>query len=74
MATQLNINAIADGAINASKLGDISSKAETPSNKVSSWSETPNDTHYPSEKLVKDYVDTALGNIEATLQSIRGVN
>jgi len=27
-------------------------------NKVTSWSTTPNDTHYPSEKLVKDSLDS----------------
>lgn len=30
---------------------------EDKSNKVSSWSATPNDTRYPSEKLVKDALD-----------------
>lgn len=35
---------------------DISGKEDS-SNKVSSWSSTTNDTHYPSEKLVKDSLD-----------------
>ena len=35
---------------------DISGKEDS-SNKVSNWSGTPNDTHYPSEKLVKDSLD-----------------
>lgn len=35
---------------------DISGKEDT-SNKVSSWSSTTTDTHYPSEKLVKDSLD-----------------
>ena len=36
---------------------DISSKENT-SNKVSAWSATTTDTHYPSEKLVKTALDT----------------
>lgn len=35
---------------------DISGKEDI-SNKVTSWSSTTNDTHYPSEKLVKDSLD-----------------
>jgi hypothetical protein len=35
---------------------DISGK-EDKTNKVSSWQSTPDDTHYPSEKLVKDSLD-----------------
>lgn len=35
---------------------DISGKEDT-SNKVSSWSSTTTDAHYPSEKLVKDSLD-----------------
>lgn len=42
----------------------ISGKEDT-SNKVSSWSSTTNDTHYPTEKLVKDSLDTK----QATLVS-----
>jgi hypothetical protein len=30
--------------------------------KVTSWSSTPTDTHYPSEKLVKEYVDGLVGS------------
>lgn len=33
------------------------SDKESESNKVTSWSSTTNDTHYPSEKLVKDSLD-----------------
>lgn len=36
---------------------DMDSK-EDKENKVSSWSSTPTDEHYPSEKLVKDELDT----------------
>ena len=42
----------------------ISGKEDT-SNKVSSWSSTTNDTHYPTEKLVKDSLDSK----QATLVS-----
>ena len=35
---------------------DISGK-EDKSNKVTSWQSTPDNTHYPSEKLVKDSID-----------------
>lgn len=36
---------------------------EDKSNKVSSWSNTPDNNHYPTEKLVKDYVDEMIGDI-----------
>ena len=36
---------------------DITGK-EDKTNKVSSWSSTVNDTHYPTEKLVKNTIDT----------------
>ena len=39
---------------------------EVTSNKVTSWQSTPDDTHYPSEKLVYD----TIGNIETLLASI----
>lgn len=42
----------------------ISGKEDT-SNKVSSWSSTTDDTHYPTEKLVKDSLDSK----QATLVS-----
>ena len=45
----------------------ISGKEDT-SNKVTSWSSTVNDTHYPTEKLVKDSLDSK----QATL--ISGTN
>ena len=43
---------------------DITGK-EDKSNKVSSWSGTTNNTHYPSEKLVKDSLDTKLNISDA---------
>lgn len=36
---------------------------EDKSNKVSSWSNTPDNNHYPTEKLVKDYIDEKIGDI-----------
>lgn len=38
---------------------DVSGKEDT-SNKVSSWSATTNNTHYPTEKLVKDSLDAKI--------------
>ena len=43
-------------------LANITDK-EDKSNKVVTWSETPNHIHYPTEKLVKDYIDDMIGNI-----------
>lgn len=42
---------------------DASGKENT-SNKVSSWQGTPDDTHYPSEKLVKDSLDGKQATID----------
>lgn len=43
-------------------ISTITSK-EDKSNKVISWSATPTHSHYPSEKLVKDYIDDMIGDI-----------
>lgn len=43
----------------------ISGKEDT-SNKVSSWSSTTTDTHYPSEKLVKDSLDDKISKSNTT--------
>ena len=37
--------------------GTANITCETTSNKVTAWQATPDDTHYPSEKLVKDSID-----------------
>lgn len=42
---------------------DVSGKEDT-SNKVTSFQSTPDDTHYPSEKLVKDSLDTKIDNTD----------
>jgi len=44
---------------------DISGK-EDKANKVSSWSGTPTDVHYPSEKLVKDSLDGKQATIDSS--------
>ena len=43
-------------------LANITGK-EDKSNKVMTWSETPNHIHYQTEKLVKDYIDDMIGDI-----------
>ena len=53
---------------------DVSGK-EDKSNKVTSWSSTATDEHYPSEKLVKtalDGINTVIGNINSILDNING--
>ena len=44
-------------------IGDLYENKESQSNKVTSWSSTTTDTHYPSEKLVKESIDSVLSNI-----------
>lgn len=48
-----------DGEITAVNI--TTDNTENKNNKVTSWQSTPDDTHYPSEKLVKDTID-ANGN------------
>lgn len=45
----------ADGKISAVNV--TTDNTENKNNKVSAWQSTPDDTHYPSEKLVKDGLD-----------------
>ena len=63
-----------DGSIDTSTYltshQDITGKEDN-SNKVTSWSNTTTDTHYPSEKLVKDSLDNKL---EKTHSSYKGKN
>lgn len=52
-------------SINQSIINDFASKInakESKNNKVSSWNSTTTDTHYPSEKLVKDSLNTKSDN------------
>lgn len=48
---------------NKPTIPDVSGKEDS-SNKVTSFQTTPDDTHYPSEKLVKDSLDTKIDNID----------
>lgn len=44
---------------NADIINTLGYTPEDVANKVSDWSATPDDTHYPTEKLVKDEIDIA---------------
>jgi hypothetical protein len=57
----------ADGKITAVNI--TTDNTENKNNKVTSWSSTPSDTKYPSEKLVKDTID-ALPDITVTSSSV----
>lgn len=46
---------------------------ENVSNKVSSFQVTPDDSHYPTEKLVKDNLDTVTGDIDTINGAIDAV-
>ena len=46
--------------------GPIESGVEFNVNKVTSWQNTPDNTHYPSEKLVKDSLDAKQPTIDAS--------
>ena len=58
-----------DDLTNKPTIPDVSGKEDS-SNKVTSFQSTPDDTHYPSEKLVKDYIDGICGDIQTILISI----
>ena len=48
---------------------------EDKANKITAWQTIPDDTHYPSEKLVKEEIDsinTEIGDIDTALNSILG--
>ena len=49
----------------------ISGKEDS-SNKVTSWSSTTTDAHYPSEKLVKDSLNTLEGTVSGVSSSLSG--
>lgn len=64
----VNGTTVVEKANKSDKDGDgnvIKTTYEKSNNKVSSWQGTPDDTHYPTEKLVKDTFD-GLQNIYAT--------
>lgn len=54
--------AIYNGGLNI--IAPDTSGKEDKSNKVSSWSSTTTDAHYPSEKLVKDALDTKVNTTD----------
>lgn len=56
-----------DGKITAVNI--TTDNTENKNNKVTSWSSTPSDTKYPSEKLVKDTIDS-LPDITVTSSSV----
>jgi hypothetical protein len=60
---------VSNGTAVIPAIPDVSGK-EDKTNKVTSFQTTPDDTHYPSEKLVKDYVDGICGDIQTILISI----
>ena len=62
--------ATASAAQSGSALETAINAKEDTSNKVNSWSSTTTDTHYPSEKLVKDSIDA----IQSSYQDIGGRN
>ena len=39
-------------------------------NKVTSWNSTPDDAYYPSEKLVKNYIDNHVTSIESDINTL----
>lgn len=51
----------ADGKITAVNI--TTDNTENKNNKVTSWQSTPDDTHYPSEKLVKDSLDDKVDKV-----------
>lgn len=70
--------------VNGQAVASAISGKEDNSNKVTSWQTTPDDTHFPSEKLVKDALDAistaagaeaevtaaALDDLDARMQSV----
>lgn len=62
-----------DGKITAVNI--TKDNTENRNNKVSTWSQTPNDTHYPSEKLVKQSLDSKAGKVaSATAGNFAGLD
>ena len=53
---------LADGKVSAVNV--TTDNTENKNNKVSSWQTTPDNTHYPTEKLVKDSLDGKVDKVE----------
>lgn len=49
--------------ITVSSLNTAIGKKQNTANLVTEWQTTPDDTHYPSEKLVKDSIDEASSSV-----------
>ena len=49
--------------ITASDMKNWNAKQDA-SNLVTAWNSTLSDSKYPSEKLVKEYIDACIGNIQ----------
>lgn len=63
----------ADGKITAVNV--VTDNTENRNNKVSTWSQTPTDTHYPSEKLVKQSLDSKADKVaSATAGNFAGLD
>jgi hypothetical protein len=58
-----------DGVI--TEVSIATDNTENNGNKVSTWQGTPDNTHYPSEKLVKDTIDTVAGTANTAVQSVK---
>ena len=62
-----------DGKITAVNI--TKDNTENRNNKVSTWSQTPTDAHYPSEKLVKQSLDSKAGKVaSATAGNFAGLD
>jgi len=64
-------NLAGDGRTNETVKGNADAIAQIQENKVTAFQETPDDTHYPSEKLVDDSLEAikGVGYTEGTLKS-----
>lgn len=68
--SSINRNTVTYLLYNGSSWSAGSIGLQITADRVSSWQTTPDNAHYPSEKLVKDYVDGICGNIQTILTSI----
>lgn len=57
-------------AYSKTESGQLLDAKENKSNKVTAFQETPDDTHYPSEKLVKETVDKLKQDLEGKVNAI----
>ncbi|MGI6176777.1 MAG: hypothetical protein ACOYJC_11630 [Christensenellales bacterium] len=57
-------------ALSANQGKVLNDRKEDKSNKVTSFQATPDDMHYPSEKLVKDSLDAVEGRVDETQASL----